>query len=170
MHVKFSFCSRIKTYLLLTLRLHVRLRLLLPVPLLLVAGHNNLPALLLAATKEKRSEIRMCMKFFHFVCGCKLTSVAIKLNNQPSSCRRRPLPNCSRRDCRRNPGTGRQDGAGETSEGADTAADRSYRDDAEKLVCGTLEWVRTNLKIGRRYGTPRGYSYAVTSRHLRVPL
>ena len=41
---------------------------------------------------------------------------------------------------------------------------------AARFVYRTMEWVRTNLKIGRRYGTPRGYSYAVTSRHLRVPL
>ena len=49
---------------LITLRLLLWLHLLLPVRLLLVAGHNNLPASLVAATKEKRSEIRMCMKNF----------------------------------------------------------------------------------------------------------
>ena len=83
-----------------------------------------------------QGEICMCMTNFNFVRGCKLTSVEIKLNNQPSSCRRRPLPNCSRRDCRRNPGTWRQDGAGETSERADTAADRSYCD----VVCASYQY------------------------------
>jgi hypothetical protein len=45
-----------------------------------------------------------------------------------------------------------------------------HRDVASKFVSRTLEWVRTNVEIGRRYGTPRGLPYAVTSRHLRVPL
>jgi hypothetical protein len=54
MHLQFAFCSQIESHPLLVKTVHLLIRLLMPLPLLLLAGDNNLPVLSMSKGATKR--------------------------------------------------------------------------------------------------------------------